>query len=192
MYANAQTGAGDPVVMSTAASGTPAGVAKKVGRQLSFERLRPGSSASSTGKKVGRQLSFERLRRRSSGSSSGPGGDFSEDSLGSVHVLQIAITGNGDYLAALVQPVTARPSTSTSTHDALLSISSAQQPVAAPKFVIVYANSGGDFLEPLVNRHFKDGEGAPLPLAPFALIPSHNLTHATFSLCAQARLLACG
>ena len=186
---NSLGGVTGTIVSSDASSSTitsPAG--KRLFRSLSFSR-RNSTSASETpdgpattsparlpSKKLGRKFSFDRLKPSRNSSSSSTTGSQKEAS-GELDILQLAFSQTGDHLAALVQPIAAKPSSSSqSSYEALLGIvaghrGEVHQPVktveSSEKYVIVYTTRG-EQLEPLVMPQLKREKGAvtrhPCPL----------------------------
>ena len=174
---------------------------KKLFRSLSFSRRNsisaseaPDGPATTSparlpSKKLARKFSFDLLKP--SGTSSSSTGIQKEASGASLDILQLAFSPTGDYLAALVQPIAAEPSSSSqSSYEALLGIvaghrGEVHQPAetveSSEKYVIVYTTRG-EQLEPLVmindQTRFKREKGA-VPCDP---CPSQHIAFGLLTL----------
>ena len=140
---------------------------------------------SPAGQKLFRSLSFSRRKSTSaskpSSNNTSSSSSSQKEAPGELDILQLAFSPTGDYLAALVQPIAAKPcSSSQSSYDALLGIvaghcGEVHQPVetveSSEKYVIVYTTRG-EQLEPLAIPQFKREKGA-VPCAP---CPSQLIT----------------
>ena len=158
---------------------------------------------SPAGKKLFRSLSFSRRKstsasKPSSNNTSSSSSSSQKEAPGELDILQLAFSPTGDYLAALVQPIAAKPSSSSqSSYDALLGIvaghrGEVHQPVetveSSEKYVLVYTTRG-EQLEPLVIPQFKREKGAvPCAPCPSQLIAFDLLTPSWTTACAGASI----
>ena len=158
---------------------------------------------SPAGKKLFRSLSFSRRKstsasKPSSNNTSSSSSSSQKEAPGELDILQLAFSPTGDYLAALVQPIAAKPSSSSqSSYDALLGIvaghrGEVHQPVetveSSEKYVILYTTRG-EQLEPLVIPQFKREKGAvPCAPCPSQLIAFDLLTPSWTTACAGASI----